>query len=143
MHNEIQSIIREIDALGEQMATALFKLSALKERLAAITTQAPEMHENTAAPEPSPAPAPAEMPEAETAPEPVAKDLRGAFTVNDRYRFRRELFGNSEGEMSEMLELLGAMASMDEVREYLLTDLGWDTANENVTDFLQIISLKF
>ncbi|MDE7387662.1 MAG: hypothetical protein K2M97_00255 [Muribaculaceae bacterium] len=137
MQTELQSIIREIDSLGEQMATALFRLSALKERLAALTVAqpvatAPEVPAAVA--EPAPA-------EADTAVEPVGavRDLRSAFTLNDRYRFRRELFGNSEGEMADTLELLGAMSSMEEAEEYLLSDLGWDGSNDDVAEFLNVI----
>lgn len=149
MQTELQSIIREIDSLGEQMATALFRLSALKERLAALTVAQP-VATTPEAPAAVLEPEPAEVAAAKpVAPEPdptpapttgiAVRDLRSAFTVNDRYRFRRELFGNSEGEMADTLELLGAMSSIEEAEEYLLSDLGWDGRNDDVAEFLNVI----
>ena len=35
-----------------------------------------------------------------------SRDLRKAFSLNDRFRFRRELFGNSDPEMNDTLNLL-------------------------------------
>lgn len=71
------------------------------------------------------------------------KDLRKAFTVNDRYRFRRELFGNSDIEFSDTINLVSAMSSMAEMEEYFYEDLEWDKENEEVKDFINILSLYF
>jgi len=67
-------------------------------------------------------------------------DLRKAFTLNDKYRFRRELFGNSDGAMNDSLDMVAAMKSYDEATEYFYTDLGWDCQDENVKEFMSIIS---
>jgi hypothetical protein len=79
--------------------------------------------------------------------EPTSVPHHGAasivFTLNDRFRFRRELFGNSEAEMADTVNLLSAMSSMSEVEDYLLNDLEWDADNQEVQDFMAIVARKF
>ncbi len=70
-------------------------------------------------------------------------DLRRAFTLNDRFRFRRELFGNNDNELADALNLVSAMNSLSEAEEYFYDDLGWDASNEEVKEFLSIISRHF
>lgn len=72
-----------------------------------------------------------------------SKDLRQAFTLNDKYRFRRELFGNSEIEMGDTINLVSAMSSYAEAEEYFYDDLDWDATNDEVVDFMAIIANHF
>jgi hypothetical protein len=72
-----------------------------------------------------------------------ALDLKKAFTINDKFRFRRELFGNSEENFVDTIDLITAMKSFDEAQEYLYEDLGWDRKNEDVADFMTIIAKHF
>ncbi len=72
-----------------------------------------------------------------------SKDLRQAFTLNDKYRFRRELFGNSEIEMGDTINLVSAMSSYAEAEEYFYDDLDWDATNDEVIDFMTIIANHF
>lgn len=67
------------------------------------------------------------------------RDLSKAFTLNDKFRFRRELFGNSNAEFTRALDLISVMRSPAEADEYFFTDLGWDPENEDVKDFMRII----
>ena len=114
-------------------------------------------------PEPveAPTPAPEEVePEAETEefePDPddqpltldealhrdMTKDLRQAFSLNDRYRYRRELFGNSDSVMNETLNLIEAMHSFDEAEDYFYNDLQWEHDSPEVADFMVIIKNHF
>lgn len=71
------------------------------------------------------------------------RDLRKAFTLNDKFLFRRELFGGSDQELSDTIDLLTAMHTLDEAREYLLDDLQWDPDNDVVKDFLDIVTNHF
>ena len=73
----------------------------------------------------------------------LSKDLRKAFSLNDHFRFRRELFSNSDPEMTETLNLVETMASYQEAEEYFYNDLGWDPDNEDVADFMAIIKKHF
>ncbi len=70
-------------------------------------------------------------------------DLSKAFTLNDKYRFRRELFGGSDSDFSQTIGLIVQMNSYEEARDYLLHDLCWDSHNEAVEDFLTIINRHF
>ncbi len=72
-----------------------------------------------------------------------SKDLRKAFTINDKFRFRRELFGNSDTEMTDAINLASAMTSLNEAKEYFYNDLEWDAENEDVKDFMTIIANHF
>lgn len=69
--------------------------------------------------------------------------LRKAFSLNDRFRFRRELFGNSDVAMADTIDLVEAMHSVDEACDYFFEELGWDTDNDEVKDFMDIISKHF
>lgn len=69
--------------------------------------------------------------------------LRRSFTVNDKFRFRRELFGNSETEFADALNLVSAMNCLSEAEDYFYGDLEWDSENEEVRDFMDVISRFF
>lgn len=70
-------------------------------------------------------------------------DLRKWFTINDRYRFRRELFGNDNIAMTDTINLISAMASLPEVEDYVYSDLEWDRDNEEVKAFMDIVAFRF
>lgn len=72
-----------------------------------------------------------------------AKELRRAISLNDRFRFRRELFGNSDVRMTETLALIDTMTDYGEAREYLLTDLAWDAEEPVVKEFLALVEKHF
>ncbi len=72
-----------------------------------------------------------------------AADISKAFTLNDRFRFCRELFRNSNEEFKETLEVIGSMADMDEAEEYFYNDLCWDSEKEEVKEFMAIVAKHF
>ena len=73
----------------------------------------------------------------------LSKDLRKAFSLNDHFRFRRELFSNSEPDMTDTLNLVETMESFQEAEEYFYNDMGWDPENMDVADFMNIIKKHF
>lgn len=73
----------------------------------------------------------------------ISKNLRQAFTLNDRFRYRRELFGNSDVEMTNTINLVEAMNSYAEAEEYFYGDLEWDKKSPEVVDFMKIIHNHF
>lgn len=73
----------------------------------------------------------------------TATDLRKMFTLNDTFLFRRELFGGDNAEMTDTLELIASMRSLDEVEEYVYDDLQWNPEDDNVSDFMCIVSNFF
>lgn len=76
-------------------------------------------------------------------PESEYDDLRKLFTINDRYRFRRELFGNDNVAMSDTINMISAMKSMSEAEDYVYSDLEWDKGNDDVRAFMDIITFYF
>lgn len=72
-----------------------------------------------------------------------AKELRKALSLNDRFRFRRELFGNSDVNMNDTLNLLDTMSDLTEARDYLLQDLGWSSEEPVVQEFLALVERHF
>lgn len=73
----------------------------------------------------------------------LSKDLSKAFTLNDRFRYRRELFGNSEVEMCNTINMVEAMKSYSEAEDYFYGDLEWDKESTEVADFMSIIKKHF
>lgn len=73
----------------------------------------------------------------------MSRDLKKAFTINDHFRFRRELFSNSDVEMNDALNLVEAMQSYDEAEEYFYDTLKWDKQSPDVIDFMAIICNHF
>lgn len=72
-----------------------------------------------------------------------ARQLRKAFTLNDKFRFRRELFNGDDAMFARTLDMIQAMNSMEEATRYLCDDLGWDSENEHVADFMAIVANHF
>lgn len=79
---------------------------------------------------------------APAAPKPVHSG-KPAFTLNDRFRFRRELFSNSDAEHSAAMDLIASMENYEEAEEYFLDELGWSLENPEVKDFMDIIQKYF
>ncbi len=72
-----------------------------------------------------------------------SRDLLSAISLNDKFRFRRELFGNSDAEFMDTINLIQAMRSIDEAEEYLYGDLHWNPEGDDVKDFIAIIRDHF
>ena len=73
----------------------------------------------------------------------LSKDLHRAFSLNDHYRFRRELFGGSEDRMNAAIDTIEDMESFDQAEEYFYNDLGWDSDSDEVNEFMNIIERHF
>ena len=69
--------------------------------------------------------------------------MRKALSINDRFRFKRELFGNSDAELNDALNLVQAMSSYDEAQQYFIDNLGWDADEEVVADFMNMVGKHF
>ncbi|MFO8001156.1 MAG: hypothetical protein R6U46_07925 [Marinilabilia sp.] len=74
---------------------------------------------------------------------PPIADLRKAMGINDRFYYQRELFGGSAGLMNQTLDQLNEMQSMDDARNFLLTNFNWDPENEAVISFLEIVERRY
>ena len=96
---------------------------------------------NTTPADPAPAPEPIKLDEMLCRRE--AKDLTRAFTLNDKFRFTRELFDGDKTRFADALNMLMAMRSLDEARDYLAADLAIDPDSEAGADFITIITNHF
>lgn len=99
-------------------------------------------------------PVPTEFPEVDEQPEPplrvdeklqrkLSKDIRKAFSVNDRFRFQRELFAGSANAMNTAIEHIEIMRSYGNAELYFYSQLNWDRENEVVQDFMEIVRKHF
>ena len=85
-------------------------------------------------------------PVVETAPVAAVRpigDIRKAFTINDRFRFRRELFENSEKLFADALNTIDAMRSFAEAEDYFFNTLEWDKESEEVAEFMSKLKAYF
>jgi hypothetical protein len=70
-------------------------------------------------------------------------DIRRSLSLNDRFRYRRELFGGSDEKMNSALERLNAFTSADESISYIKNTLGWNTEDEAAAEFIKLIEKRF
>lgn len=65
------------------------------------------------------------------------------FCLNDRFRFRRAIFGGSDADFNAAMNHLAALDSYEEAEEYFFGDAGLNPADQDVTDFMEIIKKYF
>lgn len=64
-------------------------------------------------------------------------------SINDQFRFRRELFGGSNTAMKAILAVVATMPTFDDAKRYVTEAQGMDPENEEVQYFLEIIAPYF
>ena len=69
----------------------------------------------------------------------LSKDIRKAFSVNDRFLYQRELFAGSASAMDTALDHIEMMSSYGNAELYFYSQLHWDRENEVVQDFMNIV----
>lgn len=79
---------------------------------------------------------------AETAPRETRR-RRPVFCINDRFRFKRELFNGSDAEFNDMLDKVAGMDSYEEAEHYFIAVKGLDPENETTADFLEILKTYY
>ena len=70
-------------------------------------------------------------------------DFRKAFSLNDRFRFRRELFGGSEELMNQVIADLNDIKSYEASVAYIQKVIAGNGEESAVADFLQLIEKRF
>ena len=73
----------------------------------------------------------------------LSKDIRKAFSINDRFRFQRELFAGSANALNTAIEHIEVMTSYGNAELYFYSQLNWDRDNEVVKDFMAIVRNHF
>lgn len=105
----------------------------------------------TSDPEPKPTPLyvaepePEPIPEHEPVSEPISDSLfpssftPPAFCLNDRFRFRRSIFGGSDAEFDAAMRHIATLPDYEDALRYLGEEMGIDLEDEDVVDFLEIL----
>lgn len=164
---EAEGLIMVLKERGDSAPEATAALLAEKVTMlqAMLLESGPEMPEPQPEKEPEKAPEKEPVQEPEKAPAPCscaeasastekesveeklahqrAADIFKAFTINDKFRFTRELFRGSEGEFRDTLETISGMSGFDEAEEYFYEDLCWDPDNDDVKAFMSIVKSHF
>lgn len=65
------------------------------------------------------------------------------FTLNDRFRFQRAIFGGSAERMANAMSAISAMTTADEVYAYLTNVLDQNIEEPDVEDFFRAVTLRF
>ena len=72
-----------------------------------------------------------------------AKNGKLVFSINERFRFKKELFSNSDVDFNNTLALVASMDNYEEAEEYFLNEEGFDIANPLVREFLEVLKRYF
>lgn len=70
-------------------------------------------------------------------------DLRRAIGINDRFRFKRELFGGNEKLMMDTIDSLNTCLSLTEAEDYIQSNFQWQNDNETYVYFMDILHKRF
>jgi hypothetical protein len=73
----------------------------------------------------------------------LMSDLKKAFTLNDRFRFCRDLFSRDENLMNRTLAELNVKGSYEASVSYLKEQFDWDFEDETVAGFVAILEKRF
>lgn len=73
----------------------------------------------------------------------VTKSGKLVFSINDKYRYKKELFNNSDVEFNNTLALIASMENFEEAEDYFINEVGFDYANPVVKEFLGILKKYF
>lgn len=72
-----------------------------------------------------------------------ATDLRHAISLNDSFRFTRELFNGDTACMDEVVRQLGETSSLDEAMTLFMSTVQPNEENEAVADFIELLKKYF
>lgn len=105
----------------------------------------PPLVEENPVPDPRPSvsePAPAAAPILAERIRP-ATDLRHAISLNDSFRFTRELFGGDAARMNDVLRRLGDAPTLNSALELFAAEVQADDDNPAVADFVELLHKYF
>lgn len=80
----------------------------------------------------------------------VSKRIESRFVLSlkkmgivDRYRYSKELFGGDMSLLTQTIDVLDGMSSLDEAISYIHSHFSWDEQNAAVADFLVLLENRF
>lgn len=79
----------------------------------------------------------------EMAEDKAGETLRRRFSLNDKFRFRRELFAGSDSDFSEALNAIAASDNLSDAEDFLYSQLRLDPDDDAVKAFVEVISGYF
>lgn len=156
--NEHRSCIAEISARLKEEEQKVKELTLTKEGIA---------EEKNPLPEPVAAPTPEVKEEPKAAPQEELKigipkveekytpslkdtlerkfvtDLRKSFSLNDRFLFKKELFGGDDQRMNTVIDRLNQLTALEEAMAYLQTEMNWDFKSSAVAAFISHLEKRF
>ena len=71
------------------------------------------------------------------------EDLKRLISLNDTFRFSRELFNGDNDLMNKVIQQIGEMSSMETAIVYLTSKIKVDNENETMNDFLELLKKYF
>lgn len=142
---DIQEVVAEVTVIPESVeATPVVIMDTPKpiEQVSLNSVQESPKSAEEAAPEPKHDPQPSASPILAERIKP-ATDLRHAISLNDSFRFAREIFGGDTARMNEVIRQLGAASSLDEALTLFSSTVQADEENETVADFIELLKKYF
>ena len=73
----------------------------------------------------------------------LSVDFKKSLSLNDYFRFQRELFTGNALLMDTTLNHLSDLNSLSDAMSYLKTHLAWNWEDETVCDFVEILEKRF
>ena len=73
----------------------------------------------------------------------IITDLRKAIGLNDRFRFKNDLFANNESLLFDTIDVLNGMQSLSEADAYIKAHFDWKADDATVVYFYEILERKF
>jgi hypothetical protein len=156
---EFEGLLELLTARSEKSADLLPLLSARLSQVNSLfdslkAENSPEIETEVAAPvtpvEDTPVYVAAEeeepVYEAPAQPEPMVGETQRkapAFCLNDRFRFRRNVFGGDVSLFDKVCERVSRMKDYEEAEQYFFGELGLDASDSDVEDFMTIIREYF
>ena len=70
-------------------------------------------------------------------------DLRRSISLNDSFRFSRELFNGESEQMNRVIEQISEMSSLDTAIAFLYSKVNVDEENEAMIDFQELLKKYF
>lgn len=68
---------------------------------------------------------------------------RPLFCLNDRFKFRRMIFGGSDVDFNAALDKLSTLSTYEEAEDYFFNDLGLDPESAEVQEFMEVIKSHY
>lgn len=79
----------------------------------------------------------------ETLEKKLITDLRKAISLNDRFRFQRELFAGNVENLNRTLDELNKLSGYEEAISYIENNFQWDIKSDAAKEFIILIKRRF